>query len=311
MARGPGRDQLAPMERVIRLITVLAARTTPVPTEELVQVGGYGSDDPDDAKRMLGRDLSQLNRTGWDIRNVAPPGEAGRWQLHARDNRLQVRLTPAQRLELARAARAAGRPGLRGPLGAGPETAEARRADGPVVLADDEATSATLSAALRAVSRHCLVRFTYKDVERVAHPWAVHPGPSGWYLRAREVGSETVKEFVVSRISDLVLDRPGTAELPAGAPRPQLDPLRWQVDPPLTAVVETSPEHRAQVEHLLGEARTADERDDRLRLEYEVTHRGPFRWRLYELGPRVRLVGPDALRAEVAAELEAIVRGGR
>jgi predicted DNA-binding transcriptional regulator YafY len=306
------------MERVIRLISVLTARSTPVPAEDLVRVGGYHAVDPDDAKRMLTRDIAQLNSTGWDIRNVAPPGEPGRWQLRARDNRLRVGLTPAQRAELVRAALAAGRPGLAGPLGPGdprapgPDAGPAAVPSAPrVVVTEGTAPDETLADALRAVALHCLARFTYKDVARVAHPWSVHPGPSGWYLRAREDGHDTVKEFVVSRMGGLELDRPGTAEVPASSPRPQLDPLRWQVDPPLRAVVETTTEHRPQVEHLLGEPGAVEVAGDIARLSYEVNHRGPFRWRLYELGPRVRLLAPEALRKEIEAELVAVTGTAR
>jgi predicted DNA-binding transcriptional regulator YafY len=301
------------MERVIRLISVLTARPTPVPVEDLVRVGGYHAADPDDAKRMLTRDIAQLNSTGWDIRNVAPAGEPGRWQLRARDNRLRVALTPAQRAELVRAALAAGRPGLAEPLGPA-DPPEPRPDAGPsalpqaprVVVTEGTAPDETLADALRAVALRCLVRFTYKDVARVAHPWSVHPGPSGWYLQAREDELDTAKEFVVGRMVGLQLDRPGTAEVPTSSPRSQLDPLRWQVDPPLRAVVETTVEHRPQVEHLLGEPGVVELAGDVARLSYEVTHRGPFRWRLYELGPRVRLLAPEALRREVEAELVAV-----
>jgi hypothetical protein len=36
-----------------------------------------------------------------------------------------------------------------------------------------------------------------------------------------------------------------------------------------------------------------------------VTNRRVFRYRLYELGTRVRVVGPDDVRAEILAELRA------
>lgn len=304
------------MERVIRLISVLGARASPLPAEDLVRVGGYHAADPDDAKRMLARDIAQLNQTGWDIRNVAPPGEPGRWQLRARDNRLRVRLTPAQRAELVRAALAAGRPGLAEPLDPGdapaPDAASTPAASGPrVAVTEGTAPDETLAQALRAVALHCLVRFSYKDVPRVAHPWSVHPGPSGWYLRAREDGQPTLKEFVVGRMAALELDRPGTAEVPASSPRRQLDPLRWEVDPPLTVVVETTAEHRPQVEHLLGGPDAIEVVGTRMRMTYRVTHRGPFRWRLYELGPRVRLLAPEVLRREVEAELAAVAGTAR
>ncbi len=303
-ATAGGRDQLSPTERVVRLLTLLAASDAPVPTQRLVQVGGYRTAAAEDAKRMLNRDLEQLNRQGWDIRNVAPAGEAGRYRLRARDNRLQVALSPAQRAELVRAAVAAGRPALAAQLG----TPGARPAAAPTGVVDADSPPA-LDGVLRAVSRHCLLHFGYKEVVRVVHPYAVHPGPSGWYLRGREEGSALVKEFVVGRMAGVVLEHPGTAEPAPDAPRSGLDPLSWRVDPPVDVVVASSPEHRSLVEHLLGPPTTAAGEGDDVRLTFRVTHRAAFRWRLYELGLRVRLVGPDEVRREVLDELTAIAGG--
>jgi hypothetical protein len=42
-------------------------------------------------------------------------------------------------------------------------------------------------------------------------------------------------------------------------------------------------------------------------MTYVVTNRSVFRWRVYELGTRVRIVAPDDVRAEMLAELQAVV----
>ena len=62
-------------------------------------------------------------------------------------------------------------------------------------------------------------------------------------------------------------------------------------------------EHRVLAENLLGSPVTAGEQGDAVQLTYVVTHRRVFRYRLYELGTRVRLLGPDDVRDEMLAEL--------
>jgi hypothetical protein len=109
---------------------------------------------------------------------------------------------------------------------------------------------------------------------------------------------------VVSRMSDVSLEAPGTAEVVGDPARPALDPLRWNVDPPTEVVLELPAEHRVLVENLLGSPGSAEEGGDLLRLSYVVTNRAVLRSRIYELGTRVRIVSPDDVRAELLAELE-------
>jgi len=40
-----------------------------------------------------------------------------------------------------------------------------------------------------------------------------------------------------------------------------------------------------------------------------VTNRAVFRWRVYELGTRVHVVGPEDVRREMLAELESFLAG--
>ena len=156
----------------------------------------------------------------------------------------------------------------------------------------------------RAVARRCRLRFTYKGGARTVDPVRVHSGPSGWYLTGREQGSDIDKEFVVSRMSSLELDSPGSAPAAPGEPvRRSLDPLSWEVDPATEVILEVPTEHRVLAENLLGAPVTAREQGDAVRLTYVVTHRRVFRYRLYELGTRVRLLGPDDVRDEMLAEL--------
>ena len=304
MPRPPGREQAAPMERLVRLIGVLNQHSGGAPVELLLKAVAPEEAGDEARRRMLSRDVEHLNNLGYDIRNVAEPGTDGVYVMRARDNRLQVHLTSEQRGELLRAAIAAGLEGMNAHLGTG-DAQGGRRAP----------TTGHLDLVQRGTTRHCLIHFDYKGEPRVVHPARVHSGPSGWYLSGREdragspivAGNPIVKEFVVSRMSEVSLDAPGTADAVEEAPRPSLDPLTWLQDPSTDVVVEVPVEHRLLVENLLGTAADVTEGDGALLMTYAVTNRSVFRWRIYELGTRVRVRGPEDVRREMLAELESFL----
>ncbi len=299
MPRPPGRDQSAPMERLVRLIGVLNQHKRGAPVDLLLKVVAPEDHGDEARRRMLTRDLDHLNHLGYDIRNVAEPGSDGRYVMRARDNRLQVHLTPGQRGELLRAAVAAGLDDMTTHLGG-----DATTGGGP------PASSQHLDLVQRGTTRHCLIRFEYKGEPRVVHPARVHSGPSGWYLTGREDGDAgTVKEFVVSRMSEVSLDDPGTATVVAETPRPSLDPLRWLQDTPVEVLVEVPTEHQLLAENLLGVPENVSEEATTLRLTYTVTNRAVFRLRVYELGTRVRVLSPPEVRRELTDELESFLAG--
>lgn len=301
MPRPPGRDQAAPMERLVRLIGAMIQHRSGAPVDLLLTAVAPEGVGDEARRRMLSRDIEHLNNLGYDIRNVAEQGADGIYVMRARDNRLQVHLTPEQRGELLRAAIAAGLEGMSAHLGA----------DGPAGRVPPPSTG-HLDLVQRGTTRHCLVRFEYKGEPRVVHPARVHSGPSGWYLSGREDGSpdrDIVKEFVVSRMSEVSLDAPGTAEVVEEAPRPSLDPLTWLLDPPTEVVVEVPEEHRLLLENLLGEPVAAEAVGAALLLTYVVTNRAVFRQRLYELGTRVRVLAPEDVRREMRSELESFLAG--
>ena len=310
MTRGPGRDQRAPMERLVRLIGALNGRRDGAPlTDLLVAVAGAGASDPQDphgeaTRKMLQRDVDHLNALGYDIRNVGEPGRDGVFVMRARDNRLQVHLSPQQRGELLRAALAAGLEGMDRHLGG---VAHSAPGASGVSAAASAASSTALDLVQRAMGRHCLVHFTYKGEPRRVHPAHVHSGPSGWYLSGREdAHPEVLKEFVVARMSEVRLDPPGSAEVVLEPVRRSLDPLTWEVDAPTEVVVALPPEYQVLAENLLGTPISTRRRGDSLELSYRVTHRRIFRFRIYELGTRVRVLSPPDVRAELLEELRAM-----
>jgi predicted DNA-binding transcriptional regulator YafY len=292
------------MERLTRILSMLAAaEATTMAADDLLAEIPYGGTNLLNQRDQLRRDISHLESLGWQIANVAGEGEMSRYRLTAVDNRLRVEFTPAQRAELLRAASAASLVELVDDLA---DEAVAPQ-DGLAVLAEREGKA--LAAVQRAVAGHCLVRFTYRDKPRVAHPHALHARTGEWYLVANEDGANEAKTFVVSRMSEVRIDEPGTASAPEHVARPELDPVSWLVDPPVDVTVVTTGEHRAHVENLLGPASSVSVEGEQVVLVIPVTHRQAFRRRVYELGSRVLVTGPGKMRAEIRAELLAVLDG--
>jgi predicted DNA-binding transcriptional regulator YafY len=300
---GGGRDQLGPIERLVRLLAVLeSAGLAGAGQQQLLDVARYGGEH-DDQRRALNRELRHLTEAGWDIRNVGDAGGDARYVLRARDTRLRVSLTREQQAELARAATLAGVKDFANLVGDSPYVDVTSPGVSAPLLKTAEHPNLTLC--IYAASHRCLLQFMYKRRLRVVHPRVVQPGPSGWYLAGCEDGQDVEKNFAVGRMRTLVIDRPGSATVTYDVRHTQLDPLTWLVDPPVDVVVETTDDHVAHVESRLGAPTSRKDSDDHVRLTIPVTHRAAFRHRLYELGTRVRVLAPEEARAEIVKDLQA------
>jgi len=168
---------------------------------------------------------------------------------------------------------------------------------------------------LRAVRMGSLLRFTYKGTPRVVHPESVRSQNGTWYLRGQEDSADPdnaaapVKAFVVARMSDVTADPPRTARPVPAARHPGLHPMSWQIDPPVEVTLRTTTDHQPDVRRWLGDPASEEVDGDRVTMRYVVTHRAALRARLYELGRRVVLVGPEDVRRELIAELHDL-KGG-
>jgi len=288
-----GRDQREPMERLVRMAAVLRlAGDSGVSGDRLAEVAGFEGEAKAD---QVSRELRHLSRQGWQIDNIAPEGSAARYRMRSVDNRLRVRLTPAQQRELQRAVLLADRGDLVKRLGLEGDAPADVTASLPPGLHD-----ATLATVLRAVQRRALLRYRYGGTDRVVHPQSVTTQNGKWYLRGREEGSDLVKNFVVGRMSAIESDEPGTATRDPEAPHETLHPMSWRIDPPLEVTLRAAPSYQLDVVRSLGTPVSVS--DDLL--TYEVTNRAALRTRLFDLGERVSVVSPDEVRESLIAELE-------
>ena len=293
-----GRSQREPMERLVRIATALHhAGRVGAEAKQLIRVAGFEGDK--DAISALGRELRHLRSLGWEIENLGGAGASGRYQMTTVDNRLRVRLTASQQAALLRAVLLADRDDLAARLGLAAK-------DRPPEVAATVPTSGhdrALTTVVNSVRMRQLLRFRYKGAERVAHPESVRAQNNKWYLGGREHGTDKVKWFVVSRMSEISADAPGTAERLRTARHTGLHPMTWQVDPPVDVTLRVAADYVPDVRRWLDAPASQAEFDGVVEMVYRVTNRAALRCRLYELGPRVDLVGPADVRQELLDEL--------
>lgn len=264
-------------QRLLELaLSLTSAGSVGVHSADLMARVGY--DDSDAGKRAFMRDLDDLRETGLEIENASGLGEEARYVVKPGDVRWRVEFTPAQRTALQAALAAASTQG----------TVTFQRKELPV----------DLDRVREAVRRRCVMYFDYNGRPRVVDPqsweWSGHDlVVTGW-----EAAAGMIKSFAVARMENLEIGAPGSAQPPPDIERPGLDPITWQLDPPVTAVL-VCPGFADDVISLVGGERAGDE------VHVLVTNRLVFLARVVELGSRVRLVAPDVLRDELRAQLEA------
>jgi WYL domain len=289
---GPGRDQVTPMRRFVRIMAVLDKAGAPgASAARLIEVGQYGDKDP---ATQLGKDLQRLRQQGWQIDNVAGKGEPAVYRMTAGDNRLRLKLTPGQLAALQRAV-----------ILSRPEDIAEHPSLDTQVLPDDSRD--TLTLALRAVRLRALIRFVYKGTPRVLNPGTVRFEHVHWYLSGVEEGNHEPKNFAVDRMRDVSLDLPGSAPDVPEVRRLTLHPLSWELDEPVEVTLRTDPGHVPDVVRWLREPQDERPAGELVDLTYRVTNRSAFRARVYGLATRVQVVAPESFRRELVAELRELV----
>ena len=147
---------------------------------------------------------------------------------------------------------------------------------------------------------------TYKDRRRELQLDDVRRTSTGrWRIIAREDGLQ--KQFRLDRCDDVRVGPPGSASEAQPAVQ-DMDPLTISDGEPVDAEVLVAPEHEGRIIRELGSAVTRLEGSDGILLTIPVTNRWLWRMRLYQLGTRVRLLGPPQLCDEVRTELLTFAR---
>ncbi|MCU0300602.1 MAG: WYL domain-containing protein [Candidatus Nanopelagicales bacterium] len=311
MAGRRGRSDAAKLGRLGRILLLLRAHPAGLTTEQLLGLVGYGEATGPSRRRTLNRDLVALAEDGWRIETRETANTPAVRVLRTVDNRFATLFTPGQRAQLARAAACAG-----------PDVAEALAGDlgrspgPPAFVAMPHDGMHRLGACQAAAADRCRLRFTYNGIDRVAHPFAVLLRPAGWYLGAVDVGDGVAKYFAIDRIRDLVVDPPGSAAPPPRAvPPPVWDFTVHPVHAPYRAIVDTPPQHLAEVLSALGGnghelVEHPDPHAATVRVEVVVRNTEALVDRLVVLGTRALLVGPEAAREALRERLVALVPGG-
>ena len=301
MPAGPGRNPVKAMRRLLRLLAMLdEAGSTGVSAEKLIGIGDYGDKDPG---TQLNLDLKRLRNLGLAIDNVSGKGEPAHYRMVSGDNRLRLKLSPDQLAALQRAVNVADRADLAKALGISATSLPA----GVGTKVTPPARPTDLSRCLQAIQLGSRIDFTYKGTHRLVHPGSVRFQNHQWYLSGVEEQDDLVKHFAVGRMSDAVLQPPGSARPVPEVRRIPLHPLLWEVDQPTEVVLRTSPDYVDDVKRWLQEPHSLHESDGAVDLTYLVTNRQSFRARIYMLGARVRIVGPAEVRDELLAELRELV----
>lgn len=291
-----GGKQRLPMERLVRLVAVLhQAGRNGVAATNLADIAGFDGDDP---ISQLGREFRHLRALGWQIENLGGEGTTGVYRMVTVDNRIAVKLTPEQQAALLRAVLLANRDDLVERLGL---PASDRPAD--VVAAIPVGGDEALSTVTQGLRLGCVLRFRYAGSLRTVHPESVRTQNGKWYLRGHEDGADLVKSFVVSRMSEVSADATTPAVRLETSRHSGLHPMSWEIDPPVDVTLSAAATYVPDVERWLGSPQSRREVGDAVELTYRVTHREALRSRIYELGPRVRVIGPDDVRAEIIDEL--------
>ena len=309
-----GRSNRAMLARMSRILLLLRGHPGGLSTEDLLERVGYGDGPRASRLRTLHRDLATLAAQGWRIDTLETANTPAVRVLRTVDNRFATLFTEAERAQLARAAACAGpdvADALADDLGRAPADAVPFRqafVDGLGRLAVCQAATAD----------RCQVGFEYGGKPRLVHPVELLLRPAGWYLRALDTGDGKVKTFHVDRMRQLTKGEPGSAqpvpEQDLELQRPVMDPMALLVHEPVTVEVDTDVEHLPDVltalarqGHTLWSPDPAN--PDVVRLSIIVTNTQGFIARLFALGRRVRLVGPESIRDEVRDRLLQAVGG--
>ncbi len=300
------------LERLINLVAALLDATRPLSAEDLQQrVPGY-PDDKATFRRAFERDKETLRDMGvpvtTEVIDPAEPGGLG-YRIPKEDYYLADPGLAADELAALHLAASAvhleGADGVGALWKLGGEVAE----DGPtapMAALPDEAHLARLFAA---ITERRVVGFTYRGKVRRIEPQRLSFRNGHWYLAGRDTDAADNRSFRLDRIeSDVELGTtPGAFErTPASAGAP---PSPWETGgaAPVTARLLVDADQAAWATGHLGADAIEERRPDgSVVVAVRVTNRDAFRSFVLGFLDHAEILGPDDLRAEMVAWLEAL-----
>ncbi len=303
------------VERVINLLIYLLDSPNPVTAEQVRQtVAGYGEQSDDAFHRMFERDKDLLKRMGVPLELKA----TDKWEIDfgytVDPDKYAIpdpRLTEQERVALSVAARmvrlGGANAGLAGLLklggvevGAGIEP----------LAADLGAEAAVLGDLYLAVSERRRLEFDYGGSKRLLDPYGIAHRRGHWYLIGHTVDGERV--YRVDRISGLeVGNEAGAFERPKRFQVKRamsMHPWEAGTDEAVEATVRFDPDVAWWAARHLG---VEGPGDGPLQVELQVANRDAFVGWVLGFGPDAEVLGPDELRQQVLARIEAAVRAAQ
>jgi predicted DNA-binding transcriptional regulator YafY len=163
-----------------------------------------------------------------------------------------------------------------------------------------------------AVSRRAPITFSYRGESRRLEPYGVVLRWGHWYVVGHDLERDAPRAFRVDRIDgEPLLGGARSFEPPAGLDAAEFvrdDPLSYGEDRPIDARVLVDASRAAWVVEQLGEEAVAERRGDgSVVVVLSVVNRAAFRSWVLDLLDHAEVLGPDELRDDLVAWLEAIV----
>jgi proteasome accessory factor B len=299
------------LERLTDLVLVLLRDQRPKSLREIAsEVPGYPAQEGEARRQAFERDKRTLRDGGIEVTAAAIDGpEQVGYVIRPEDYYLpDLELTPDEQaaLNLAVAGVHLGDPSGRDALWrlGLPASAGAR----PVAELPALPALPALHAALRA---RATVGFDYRGERRRVDPAQIRFHGGWWYLVGFDLERGAPRTFRVDRMDgDVSAEAPGSAVLPDGFdPDDALPDVPWRIGDgaPVTVLLRVDGALAALVLDEVGESALERRHDDgSVVLHLEVTNTAALRSWLFELGDHAEVLGPEEVRAEVVAWLEAL-----
>jgi proteasome accessory factor B len=299
---------MAKTERLLTLLNVLVDAPRPLSAEELrTAVGGYPADDAS-FKRAFERDKEELRDMSVPLLlETIPASDPPRLGYRVRKRDVELRgleLDPDEVAAIELAAAICG-------LGGGAAQRAVLKVGGPATgapMAELPADPAAV-AAFTGVAERRIIRFRYRDTDRVVHPYRLQFVRSRWYLNGFDQVRGEDRWYRMDRIEGPIEldDIHGAFERPQEAvPGLRLDPwMLGESSDPIIAEVRFDAVVASAVRDSLSGAEVVHDDTDGLVVRLEVTNREGFRSWLVSFLDRAEVLGPAELRSEFVTWLRA------